>query len=120
MKRKITFVFILMLLTTFCFAEKSFGTYKSSVTFPDTKTDDGRYQVLVESKGEIRFLLCKDYKTASDCYYAIALYGSTDMNCDLTTKIPSVIEALKEQGHTIKVINDSVRGGYHGIAYNVD
>jgi hypothetical protein len=42
------------------------------------------------------------------------------MSCDLTERIPSVIESLKEQGHKVKVIEDATRGGYHGIVYHID
>ena len=118
MKKLLIFLFIL-LACTLCYAEKRSGNYKSSVLLVDT-LDKGRYQVIIESKDEVRFLLCKEYETAFNCYYAIALFGKTEMYCDLTERIPSVIKSLKEQGHKVKVIEDSTRGGYHGIVYNID
>ena len=54
--------------------EKRSGNYKSSVLLADT-LDEGRYQVIIESKNQVRFLLCKEYETAFNCYYAIALFG---------------------------------------------
>lgn len=118
MKKKII-LFIILLICSFCYAEKRSGNYKSSVLLADT-LDEGRYQVIIQSKDQVRFLLCKEYETAFNCYYAIALFGKTEMYCDLTERIPSVIVSLKEQGHKVKVIEDATRGGYHGIIYHID
>ena len=117
--KKAVILLIVLLTCTFCFAEKSFANKKSSVLLADTLAE-GRYQVIIESKHEVRFLLFKKYETALDSYYAISIFGAMEMYCDLTERIPSVIESLKEQGHKVIIINDSNRGGYHGIAYNID
>lgn len=117
--KKAIILFVILLISSICYAEKKSGNYKSSVLLADSLSD-GRYQVLIESKGEIRFLLCKEYETAFNCYYAIALFGAVDMYCDLTERIPSVIQSLEEQGHKVKIVEDSKRGGYHGIVYNID
>ncbi|MBR5954049.1 MAG: hypothetical protein IK021_01255 [Methanobrevibacter sp.] len=100
MKKSLRYILLIIftLLATHLFAEtKVTRTYKSAVSFIDEKNSDKRYEVIIESKGEVRYLLCKDYKTASDCYYAIALYGQTEMNTDLTEKIPNVLDSLKRQ-----------------------
>lgn len=116
------FIFILFILfSSYAYGEiKESGNYKSSISFNTEKNSDNRYEVIIESTGELRFLLCKDYKTAFNCYYAIALYAQTDLNTDVTEVIPSIIDTLKEQGHQIKKIEDGYRGNYHGIAYNID
>ena len=118
--RYISLLFLIMLSTHVYAETKVSRNYKSSVTFNEEQNSDKRYEVIIESKGEVRFLLCKDYKTAFDCYYAIALFGQTEKYTDLTEKIPNVVESLKQQGHKVKKIMDDFRGGYHGIAYNID
>ena len=121
--KKIFSVIIVTMLLVCCLSaqsKKTTSNYKSAVSFSETKTSDNRYEIIVESKGQVRYMLFKNYQDAFDTYYAFALFAKENMDTNLVDMVPSVVNKFKSQGHKIKIIDDSNRGGYHGIAYNID
>lgn len=121
--KKIFSVFIIFLLfISFLSAQskKTTANYKSSVTFSESRTSDNRYEIIVESKDQVRFMLFKNYQDAFDTYYAFALFAKENMDTNLVDMVQAVMNKFKSQGHKIKILDDSNRGGYHGIAYNID
>ena len=118
MKRFITILTVLIFFLCTLQAQST-GNYKSSV-----KLNAGNYnkrsEVIIESRGQVRFLLYKNYKDAEECYQAFALFARLYNDADLVEMVPSVIKTAKEQGHSVKIIDDSYRDTYHGIAYNID
>ena len=121
--KKIFSVFIIfLLLISFLSAQskKTTANYKSSVTFSESRTSDNRYEIIVESKDQVRFMLFKNYQDAFDTYYAFALFAKENMDTNLVDMVQAVMNKFKSQGHKIKILDDSNRGGYHGIAYNID
>lgn len=121
--KKIFSVFtIFLLFISFLPAQskKTTANYKSSVTFSEGRTSDNRYEIIVESKDQVRFMLFKNYQDAFDTYYAFALFAKENMDTNLVDMVQAVMNKFKSQGHKIKILDDSNRGGYHGIAYNID
>lgn len=121
--KKIFSVFtIFLLFISFLPAQskKTTANYKSSVTFSESRTSDNRYEIIVESKDQVRFMLFKNYQDAFDTYYAFALFAKENMDTNLVDMVQAVMNKFKSQGHKIKILDDSNRGGYHGIAYNID
>lgn len=121
--KKIFSVFtIILLFISFLSAQngKTTANYKSSVTFSEERTSDKRYEIIVGSKDQVRYMLFKNYQDAFDTYYAFALFAKENMNTNLVDMVQAVMNKFKSQGHRIKIIDDSQRGGYHVIAYNID
>lgn len=122
MKKIFSFFTIFLLFISFLSAQskKTTANYKSSVTFSESRTSDNRYEIIVESKGQVRFMLFKNYQDAFDTYYAFALFAKENMDTNLVDMVQAVMNKFKSQGHKIKILDDSNRGGYHVIAYNID